>query len=42
MDDERPQKGRGEGHVTYFLSTNAFAGGSVTLPISTPNTYREF
>ena len=29
MEDERPQKGRGQGHVTYFLTKKAFGDGSV-------------
>ena len=37
MEDERPQTGRGQGHVTSFLTSEAFGNGSV----HPTNTYRE-
>jgi len=44
MDDERPQRGCGQGHVTYFLGIKGFADGSVYgwLPMSTLNTIVSF
>jgi len=41
MEDERPQRGRGQGHVTYFL-TRKFFWRWIGLPVSTANTYCEF
>jgi len=29
MEDERPRRGRGRGHVTYFLTSEAFGDGLV-------------